>query len=471
MPKNKTIRVRIAPSPTGPLHIGTARTALFNWLYARKHGGSFVLRIEDTDLERSDPKYEKDIIENLKWLGIDWDEGIEQKGYRQSERIDTYTTYIKMLLKKKKAFYCFHSQDELEQEKQEQFKKKLAPRHLCDHSENPPKSPAEKGIIRFRPPEKKIQFKDLIRGDIEFDTALLGDMSIARNESTPLYNLAVAIDDFEMNISHVIRGEDHISNTPKQILIQEELGFPRPEYAHLPLILGEDRSKLSKRHGTLSISWYQDQGYLPEAMINFMALLGWNPGDERELFTRDELINEFSLERVQKGGAIFNLDKLDWINGNYIRNMDLEKLTERCMPFLKDENLDKEYVKKVVALEQERMKKLSEIGELADFFFTDVLEYDKELLRWKDMKDEELSEILNKLENVLSGIDEKDFTKENLQKILMAEAEKLGDKGRLFWPLRVALSGKKASPDPIDIAVVLGRKRVLKRIKEARNRK
>lgn len=504
---NKLVRVRIAPSPTGPLHIGTARTALFNWLFARKYGGRFVLRIEDTDLERSDPKYERDITENLRWLDITWDEGIEAGGeyapYRQSERRETYQAYIQKLLKEKKAFYCFHSQEELEREKREQFQQKEAPRHVCVHYQQPlDKNPGE-GIIRFRPQEKIVKFNDLIRGEIEFDTRLFGDVSIARNVLTPLYNLAVVIDDFEMRISHVIRGEDHISNTPKQILIQELLGFPRPEYAHLPLILGQDRSKLSKRHGALSVSWYRKEGYLPEAMLNFMALLGWNPGDERELFGKEELIKEFSLERVQKGGAVFNTEKLDWINGSYIREMGIDDLTEKCIPFLIERKLilplweeiqligpegvtaakpiaerykclkskkifEKSEIKQITVLEQERMKKLSEIGELADFFFKDVLEYDKGLLRWKDMSDEEISEILGNLENILSKIDTKDFTKENLQKVLKAEAKRAGDIGKVFWPFRVASTGKKASPDPIDIAEVLGREKVLKRIKEAK---
>lgn len=503
----KQIRVRIAPSPTGPLHIGTARTALFNWLFARKHNGKFILRIEDTDLERSDKKYEKDITESLKWLGVDWDEGIGVGGgyapYRQSERTGTYTRYIEKLLEEKKAFYCFHTSQELEKEKQEQFKKKEAPRHVCDHFEKPPRKNKEQGIIRFRSPEKKVRFKDLIREDIEFDSTFLGDVSLAKSVSTPLYNFAVVIDDFEMDITHVIRGEDHISNTPKQILIQEALGFKGPEYAHLPLILGPDRSKLSKRHGALSVSWYRDKGYLPEAMINFMALLGWNPGDEREVFSLDELIKEFSLERIHKGGAVFNTEKLDWINGHYIRSMNLDELTEKCIPFLKKQTTDNrqlttEYIKNVVALEQERMKKFSEIGELTDFFFKDKLEYDRGLLGWpparleqkeeetvvggtktnsltkmnrpggKNMNDEEISEILGNLENILSKIDAKDFTKENLQKILMIEAKRVGDTGKVFWPFRVALTGKKASPDPVDVAVVLRKEKVLKRIKDAR---
>ena len=490
---NQNIRVRIAPSPTGPLHIGTARTALFNWLFAKKEGATFVLRIEDTDLERSDRAYEQDIIENLKWLGITWEEGIDVGGphapYRQSERIATYTPHMEKLLEERKAFYCYHSEKELKKDKEEQFAKKEAPRHSCSHFNNPPKETAEKGIIRFRTPIKEVSFHDIIRGTITFNTELLGDISIARNPSTPLYNFAVVVDDFEMKISHVIRGEDHISNTPKQVLIQEALGFSQPVYAHLPLILGPDRSKLSKRHGALSISWYREQGYLAGAILNFIALLGWNPGGEEEFFSKDTLISEFSLERVQKAGAVFDIHKLDWLNGNYIRSLDIEELTEKCIPFLGElvqpkeekyqiketgEIIDFEYLKKVVALYQERMKKLSEIGELADFFFKDELRYPKELLRWKNMTDSEVAISLDTLTRVISQINNH-FTKEIISETLMAEAEKVGDpstgsgqdKGRLFWPLRVALSGKEASPDPIDIALVLGKEKALERIRQA----
>lgn len=534
----KNIRVRIAPSPTGPLHIGTARTALFNYLFAKKHKGSFILRIEDTDLERSDPEYEKDIIDGLKWLGINWTEGpIKVKGpkprvkshkgnygpYRQSERLDSYTKYLKKLLNSGRAFYCYHSEKELEKERKEKMKKKKAPIHVCEHYYRSRKTQIStqknaenirvnrridqrksasmgRGIIRFRPPKKKVIFDDLIRGRVEFDTGLLGDISIAKDLKTPLYNFAVVIDDYEMKISHIIRGEDHISNTPKQILIQETLGFPRPKYAHLPLILGPDKSKLSKRHGAVSIGEYQKQGYLPEALINFMALLGWNPGDDRELFASRELIKEFSLDRVQKGGAIFNIKKLDWLNGCYIRQMPLGKLTGLCLPYLirnglikpkfkseqyppafgayffKEEyrisetggKIEPEKLKKIIALEQERMKKLSEIGELAEFFFKDKLKYSAGLLKWKNMTKKEIKDVLDKCEKLLSEIKEKDFAAKKLEKILMPEAEKTGDRGTLLWPLRVALTGKEASPGPFETAEILGKRRVLKRIREAR---
>ena len=454
MEENKKIKVRIAPSPTGLFHIGTARTALFNYLFAKKNHGKFILRIEDTDLERSEQKYEEDIINNLKWLGLEWDGNI----FKQSERIEIYQKHIKKLLDSKQAFWCDHTKEELEKEKKEQIKRKEAPRHICDR-----KGKAEKGIIRFSCPDKKISFNDLIRGKLEFNTNLLGDIGIAKDEKTPLYNLAVVVDDAEMEISHVIRGEDHISNTPKQILLQESLNFNKPEFAHLPLILGSDKSKLSKRHGAISVNQYREQGYLPGAVINFMALLGWNPGTEKEIFSLEELIKEFSLERVHKAGAVFNLERLDWINSQHIRKMDLDELTKKCLPYLDKKN-DFEYIKKIVALEQERIKKLSEIGELTKFFFTDKLEYDSELLIWKKMSLKDVKNNLELLEKTLEKTDK--FDSKSLERRIMSLTEKHGT-GELLWPLRVALSGQKASPGPFEIMEVFGKEKTLKRVKEA----
>lgn len=500
-------RVRIAPSPTGPLHIGTARSALFNFLFARKYDGKFILRIEDTDLERSDSKYEKDILEGLAWLGICWDEGPKKeqgskvKGqrylgkfapYRQSERIKTYTKYIKKLLNEGKAYHCFCTLEELEKERRMLMKKGLAPRYsgkcrsLTKEEIEKYKKEGRKSIIRFRTPEnERIVFDDLIRGKIEFETNLIGDISIAKDEQTPLYNFAVVVDDYTMKITHVIRGEDHISNTPKQILIQNALGFPQPKYAHLPLILGPDKTKLSKRHGATSISEYKNQGYLPQALINFMALLGWNPGTENEIFSLQDLIKEFDLKRVQKSGAIFNIDRLDWMNGYYIRKTGLEELTNLCISYLEKAGLiqkqgkkwkiedgslvDTNYIRKVVSLEQERMKKLSQIGDNAAFFFKDKIEYDKNLLKWKDTPLNKIKENLVRLERFLDSCTDIDFSKkEILEKKIkeMIKREKI-ETGEALWPLRCALSGKKGSPSPFEIANVLGKRRTINRIKEA----
>jgi len=265
-----SVRVRIAPSPTGQMHVGTARTALFNWLFAKKSGGIFILRIEDTDKERSEKKYEENIIEGLEWLGLDY-----QEFYRQSERVEIYKKYIKGLLESGSAFYCHHTKEELASERKSQAERKEAPRHKCDKSQET--GDKEQAIIRFNNLGGKIKFSDLIRGEIEFDAELLGDFSIAKDENTPLYNLAAALDDSDMKISHVIRGEDHISNTPKQILVLQALGLEPPQYAHLPMILGTDKSKLSKRHGATAITEYKEMGYLPDAMFNFLAFIGWSP--------------------------------------------------------------------------------------------------------------------------------------------------------------------------------------------------
>jgi len=457
MNKKQEIRTRFAPSPTGLFHIGSARTALFNYLFTKKNKGIFVIRIEDTDLKRSDKKYEKDILDNLKWLGLEWNEG----PFYQSERTEIYKKYIKKLLDSGHAFYCDHTLEELEKEKKEQIERKEAPIHICNR-----KGKAKKGIIRFSCPDKKVVFNDLIRGKLEFEGSLFGDISIAKDEDTPLYNLAVVIDDAEMGINHIIRGEDHIPNTPKQILIYEALGFDLPQFAHLPLILGSDKSKMSKRHGNVSVKQYIKEGYLPEAMINFMVLLGWNPGTEKEIFSLGELVKEFSLERVHKAGAIFNIQRLDWINGQYVRQMNLDELTKKCLLFL-PENTDFEYAKKIVSLEKERIKKLSEIGEITNFFFKDELKYDSELLIWKKMSLKEVGKNLKTLEEVF--LKTEDFDQKSLEQTIAPLREKYGT-GELLWPLRVALSGQKASPGPFEIMEILGKEKTLQRIKEAINK-
>ncbi len=528
--KNGEIRTRFAPSPTGFLHIGSCRTALFNYLFAKKYRGRIVLRIEDTDIERSKSEFESDIIENLKWLGIDWDEGpapISQKEigefpisnsqfskerkyignygpYRQSERVEIYKKYLKKLLEENKAYYCFCSEEEIEAMKQEQISRGVPSRYNGKCAKLPSEEVKKRldkeqpAVIRFKVPEKKVSFVDIIRGKVEFDAGLLGDIIIAKNLNTPLYNFAAVVDDFEMKITHIIRGEDHLSNTPKQILLQEALGFSRPIYAHLPLILGPDKSKLSKRHGTMAVAEYKKLGYLPEAIINFLAFLGWNPGTEREIYSLPSLIKDFSVEKIQKSGAIFNIKKLDFLNGFYIRQKSLQKLTEMCLPYLIEsrfiepillpeqyppayrgmvisqiykiietgEKVNFDYLKKFVALYQERLKKLSEIIELTDFFFKDALDYEKSLLRWKDAADEEIKFSLDRLLETLSKIKEGDWDKQNIEKTLIPFL--IGDRGKILWPFRVALSGKKASAGPFEIAEILGKNKTLKRIERAR---
>jgi nondiscriminating glutamyl-tRNA synthetase len=514
------VRTRIAPSPTGFLHIGLAKTALFNYLFAKKHQGSFVLRIEDTDLERSDSAFEKDITENLKWLGLEWTEGPDIGGdygpYRQSQRLKFYQKYLEKLLAEDKAYYCFCSEEELEAQRQYLLSLGKAPVYsgkCANLSKEEVKKNLAQGkpsVIRFRTPKKKIRFNDLIRGDLEFDSSLLGDIVIAKNLSAPLYNFVAAVDDLEMKISHVIRGEDHISNTPKQILIQEALGFNQPKYAHIPLTLNPDKTKLSKREGAVAISEYRKLGYLPEALINFMAFLGWNPGEDREIFSLASLVKEFSLEKMQKGPSLFNVKRLDFLNAFYIRQKSVERLTEACLPYLIEANLIKkvgegqnpgspeeaegteriglfekeksEYrtketgegisfdtLTKIITIYQERLKKLSEIAELTDFFFRDKLEYDKNLLKWGEMSEKEIKDSLERSEKLLSKVKLEDWNKENLENVLMPEAQKTGDRGYLLWPLRVALSGKQASAGPFEIAEILGKEKTIKRIKEAKS--
>lgn len=415
------VRTRIAPSPTGSLHLGTARTALFNYLFAKKERGKFILRIEDTDLERSLPEFEKDILEGLTWLGLERDEF-----YRQSERVEIYQKYIQKLLAEGRAY-------------------------LSKEQEG-----ARAEVIRFKNPGRKVIFHDLIRGEIEFATKDSGDFVIAKDEQTPLYHFAVVADDYEMKISHVIRGEDHISNTPRQILIQEALGFPRPQYAHLPLILGPDRTKLSKRHRAQSIREYRETGYLAPAMFNFLALLGWHPADEKEILSAAELIRLFTLERVQKAGAIFNLEKLDWINGEYIKAMRPEELAGALRDFIpKNWLVSSPNLVRIAALFQDRIRHLSDFADLSKFFF-EAPSYPKELLRWQGKGNYEV--IKKHLEKICELLPESEK--------IMAYADQEG-RGEVLWPLRVALSGREASPGPFEIAEILGKEEALQRIKRA----
>lgn len=517
----KNPRVRIAPSPTGLLHLGTARAALFNYLFAKKYKGKFILRIEDTDQERSKEEYVKDIVQGLRWLKITWDEGIspddlrEELGdfgpYRQSKRGELYKKYIEKLLKEDKAYYCFCSKEELEAQRQYQLSIGQPPRYNGKCRDLDKKTviqylkQGKPYVIRFKNPDGQVEFKDLIKGKIEFDGSLMGDITIAKGLDSPLYNLAAVIDDYEMKITHVLRGEDHISNTPKQILLQKALGMESPEYAHFSLILGPDKSKLSKRHGAVSVNEYKKKGYLPEAMVNFMAFLGWSPGTEKEIFPLNTLVKEFSLKRCQKSSSMFNLKKLDWLNGFYIRNKSLSKITELCIPYLIEagfieptfeteehlvgigpvdikqgffvpetgKKISLQGLEEIISLYQERLKCLSEITDLTSFFFKKDLDYPKSLLLWKNMQDNELKSVLNALEGVLEPISSSEWGKAHLEEILLKKAAEIGpkgDKGWLLWPLRAALTGKKSSAPPFEIADILGKEKTLLRLKQARGK-
>jgi nondiscriminating glutamyl-tRNA synthetase len=477
------VRVRIAPSPTGQMHVGTARTALFNWLFARQQGGTFVLRIEDTDVERSKKEFEAEIFSGLEWLGMTWDEGPDANGgpdkgafgpYRQSERTSIYRKYLQELLEKGEAYYCYCTKEDLEAQRQALLAAGLPPKYN-GHCRNLVEPPAghKPEVIRFKVPETKIEFKDLIHGKTIFDTALFGDQVIAKDLDTPLYNFAVVVDDALMEITHVIRGEDHLSNTPKQILMQHALGFPTPHYAHLPLILNPDRSKMSKRFSDVALANYRERGYLPDAIVNFIGLLGWHPKDDHEVFTRDYATEHFDITRVQQSGAIFNEEKLDFVNREHMRMMSIIELVTLATPFYKkadiaiptaaDENY--EMLQKAVALQLGRAKTLVDVVEGSKFFFA-MPEYEPKLLCWKETSVSDTLESLRATLAILEAHAANQFERAPLLEALTSLTEKMG-RGVVLWPLRVSLSGQAASPDPMEIMEVLGKKESLTRLSTA----
>lgn len=445
--KSNGVITRFPPSPTGALHIGNVRTALFNYFFARKNNGLFVVRVEDTDKVRSKKEYEENMLASLLWLGLSRDGEL----WRQSERISIYTKYLQKLIAEEKAYISIETEGE------------------------------NKEVVRFKNPNKIITFTDLVRGDVTFDTSELGDFIIARNINDPVYHLAVVIDDFETGVTHIIRGEDHVSNTPRQILIQEAIGAPRPIYAHLPLILAADRSKLSKRkHGeAVSLDYYQKMGYLPQALVNYMALLGWNPGTEREIFSLDELITEFDITRIQKGGAIFNVEKLKWINKEHIKMLPLEETEKAIIEAVESSNrftsnswkLPQTTKKDITKLVAERISVWSEAKELAEAGEFDWIvqkpENIKEIISWKEEKDTVVTkERLSKAREIISTIPEHNWNLENIKEPLWNYAEEVG-KGNFLWPLRVALSGKEKSPDPFTLLWILGKEESVRRVENA----
>ncbi len=441
MNTEKKIVTRMAPSPTGKFHIGGVRTTLFNYLFARHHKGTFIVRSEDTDKERSKPEYEKNMLDTLEWLGLAYD-----AFYRQSERTAIYQEHIQKLIDSGNAYEAEASKD------------------------NP-----DMPVIRFKNPNKKITFTDLILGDIEFDTTELGDFVIARNIETPIYHLTVVVDDGLMEVSHILRGQEHINNTPRQILILEALGFERPEYAHIPLIMSPRGGKLSKRDPEVVPAFeYKDQGILPEALINFMAFIGWNPGDEREIMSLDELIQEFDIRKVQKSGGAFNIEKLHWINKQYLNRLNDEAFFEYLNPVLEDFKKNDFYrediMRNIIPLVRERthyykdVQAMIENGDL-DYYFKQP-DIDIEKIVWKkDTKEGTLTH-LQKVQEILSGLDAQKFTAETTKEALWGYAEEAG-KGNVLWPLRFALSGKEKSPDPFTLLEVLGKETSLERIEFA----
>lgn len=442
----------MAPSPTGNLHIGGVRTALFNYLFARQNGGKFILRIEDTDKERSKKEYENNILESFSWLGLDYDEL-----HRQSERGEVYKKYLQKLIDSGDAYVS----DETARQDSSLTKSSDIP---AEHGQTSlDKNPASLGeqrgeVIRFKNPNKKIVFEDMIRGQVEFDTTDLGDFVVAKSLEEPLYHLAVVVDDSEMGVTHVIRGEEHLSNTPRQILILEALGFERPTYAHIPLILAKDRSKLSKRAGAVSALEYRDQGFLPEAILNYLALLGWNPGTEQEIFSLEELVNLFDPTKIQKGGAIFDTEKLRWVNKEHMklqRDKIQETITKKIQEKYGVEDAHPELAQTIF----ERIETLSDIDELFkigefDYFFSKP-ELDKDKITWKKASVEDTLKHLEKLTELVGNDDD-----------IMRYAEEVG-KGDVLWPLRYSLSGQEKSPDPFTLMHILGPDKSIERIRRA----
>ena len=464
------VRVRFAPSPTGALHVGGVRTALYNYLFAKNRSGEFYLRIEDTDPERSREDWIKIIIDGLSWIGIEWDREI----IYQSKRLEIYKEYAFKLLREDKAYYCFCTEEELERYKEEAkiLKKPFKYPRTClkrtkDEIERFEKE-GRKKAIRFKIPEGKTKFFDLIHGEIEFDNSEIEDFVILRPDLSPTYQLACVVDDHFMGITHVIRGDDHISNTPKQILLYKAFGWEIPQFAHLPMILGPDKKRLSKRHGATSITEFKEEGFLPEALFNFLALLGWSPGDNREIISKEEMIETFDIEKVNKRACIFDINKLLWMNSEYIKSSSDEKiLNESLIFFEKKEWFEKERhlerLRKIIPLFKTRIRTLKEFPEFADYFFTREYKYEKEGIDKYFI----YPEVFEILEEILSEITIlKDFNKENLEKIVREKAKENNVKSSfIIHPLRILLTGKQVGPGLFEIMEILGKEEVIFRIK------
>ncbi len=488
-----TTRCRIAPSPTGPLHIGTARTALFNYLFARQTGGTFVLRLEDTDKARSTVGFEQDILEGLHWLGIEWDEGPEVAGrdavgafgpYRQSERGDLYAEAIERLLAEDKAYPCFCTAEERAADKQADpelsgYSGRCA--GLSEAERAARRAEGRESVVRFRIGAGVVEFDDLVRGHVSIDTAQLGgDLVIARSDGSPLYHFVVVVDDIAMAITHVIRGEDHLSNTPKHVLLFRALGVEPPLFAHLPLILNPDRSKMSKRKSQTAMDAYREQGYVKEAIVNHLALLGWSSGDDEDLFSLDELAARFELSRVQPSGAIFDAERLDWLNGQWIRRLPQDDLVERALPFLatavevaaaeghRVRRPTADALAPLLPMVVERLPRLDAIGPMIDFVFIEDIEVDPAVLvprRW-DAATTAMG--LAEARRVIEAVGKVSFEADELEPPLRALCEQRGWKvGDLFMAIRVAITGRVATPPLFDVMVAIGYETTIDRLKAA----
>lgn len=474
----RKIKVRFAPSPTGPLHIGGARSALFNYLFAVRNDGEMVLRIEDTDLERSRREYEEEIIESLRWLGISWTEGVDIGGdngpYRQTERLDIYREYVEKLLASGQAYECFCSEEELEKEREELLARGEMVRYSGKCRYLTPEEREEKlkqGIkpaIRFKVPDNKVYVvNDLVRGKVAFETNNIGDFIIVKSDGIPTYNFAVVVDDALMGITHVIRAEEHLSNTPRQLMLYEALNFKIPEFAHISLILGSDRQKMSKRHGATSLIQYREKGYLPEALYNFLALLGWSPEGEEEILTPEEINRSFSLDRVSKSPAVFDLDKLNHINQQHIKMLTLDRLKELLRPYLeaspyKDEvnKMSSEKYELLVTALRDYLVCLSDITEHAGVLFEDI-EYEEEAL--EVLKGEHVKDLLNEFIAAYPDNDGVEEIKQYIKSLMKKMKLKPKD---VFMPLRCALSGKTHGPDLPYLISIWGREEVERRVRK-----
>jgi glutamyl-tRNA synthetase len=456
------VRTRFAPSPTGYLHIGGARTALFNWLYARHFGGKFILRIEDTDQERSTDESTRAIFESMEWLGLNWDEG----PYYQAERKHLYQEAISKLLEEGKAYRCICTPEELEMKRKKALAEGRKPKYdgTC-RDRNLDRRPGS--VVRFRSPDAGLTtVNDLIKGPVHFNNEELDDLIIERADGYPTYNFAVVVDDAQMGITHVIRGDDHLNNTPRQILLYGALGYAVPAFAHVPMILGADKTRLSKRHGATSVLAYQEMGYLPEALVNYLVRLGWSYGDQ-EIFSMDELIRYFTLDNVGKSAAVFNPEKLLWLNQHYIKEGDTDRLARLLIPFLEARDAkapDLDFVKKVVEDLKSRSRTLVEMADSALFYFQDEIYHDPELVEkyFNQEGREYIAAFLEKLATL------SDYTKEDIEEALRRIAEDRATKLKyVIQPIRVALTGKTVSPGIDQVMLTLGRERVRKRLSDA----
>ena len=479
----ENIRVRYAPSPTGHPHIGNIRTALFNWLFARHNGGKFIVRVEDTDRERLVPGAVDSILDGLEWLGIDWDEGPRVGGpygpYLQSERLGLYHETTEKLIAKGKAYRCYCTRERLAQLREEQQRQKLPIgydshcRYLTPEQRRDLEAEGVPWVVRFAMPSSGVTgVHDLIRGDVEWQNDLLDDFVLLKSDGFPTYHLAVVVDDHLMEISHILRAEEWLSSTPRHLQLYEALGFTPPQFGHLPMILGPDRAKLSKRHGATSILEYRDEGYLPDALKNFMVLLGWSLDDRTELMPLSIIVENFSLERVSKPAAIFDMEKLQWMNGVYIRQLSTEELADEMLPFLERDlpagllPIDREYLLRIVPLVQERLKVLSDSAQLTSYFFQKELDYDPAHLVQRGMDQQSTLAALRRAQPELEKASS--FEHGSLEESLRATGEELGLSPRQFFgALRVAVTGRTASPPLFATMEVLGKERVLERIHSA----